>query len=244
MSSPDRKGFVLKTRFVIALVAYTISDESVDVFSFSNKWLFSETLATILCSQYDLHGKTSITNDELLYALSERSNKIHMEFGISGINEPYALNSCNIFRYGYQVQGRSQWFYFIERVPRSSTRNKSVPSTTITFPISRDLIEAGSDNTTLSIPSPPDRRRRRSSSRSSSNSIDNVHAAKRVKVNNNVTQPISDKNWYSERMKYHEMVVAKVSQFGVFCTGGVRGIPRTALDLKEMERILHNDDGT
>ena len=97
MSNPDRKGFVLKTRFVIALVAYTISDESVDVFSFSNKWLFSETFAIILCSRYDLHGKTSITNDELLYTLSERNNKILMEFGISGtINEPYAINSCKV----------------------------------------------------------------------------------------------------------------------------------------------------
>ena len=134
MSSPDRKGCVLKTRFVIALIAYTISDESVDVFSFSNKLLFSETLATILCSCYDLHDKTSITNDELLYALSERNNKILMEFGISRINEPYAINSCKIFRYGYQVQGQSQWFYFIERGPRRSTRNKSVPCTT-TSPI-------------------------------------------------------------------------------------------------------------
>ena len=102
-----------------------------------------------------------------------------------------------------------------------------MPCTTITFPISHDLIEAGSD-TTLSIPSPPDhRRRRRWSSRSSSKSIytSNDHATKRVKVNNRITQPISDKIWYSERMVYHEMVVAKVLQFGVFCTGGVRGIP-------------------
>ena len=53
----------------------------------------------------------------------------------------------------------------------------------------------------------------------------NDHATKRVKVNNRITQPISDKIWYSERMVYHEMVVAKVLQFGVFCTGGVRGIP-------------------
>ena len=216
MSRPDQKGFVLKTHFVIALVVYTISDEtSIDVFTFSaNKWLFSETpLATILCSQYDLHGKTSITNDELLYALSDRSNKIHMEFfGISRINEPYALlNSCNIFRYGYQLQGRSQWFYFIERGPRHSTWNKSVSFTMITCPsISRDLIEVAGSDTTLSIPSPLDCRRHRRLSRRSalSNSIDNAHAVKRVKVNNNVTtQPISDKNWYSERMKYHKMVV-------------------------------------
>ena len=246
MSSPDGKGFVLKSRFAIALVAYTISDESVDVFSFSNKWLFSETLATILCSHYDLHGETSITNDELLYALSERCNKIHMEFGISGINEPYALNSCNIFRYVYQVEGRSQWFYLIRRGPRRSTRNMDVTCNTRTLPTSSDLIQAGS-GTTLSIPSPPDHRRRRSrrESKSSSNSNDNDRASKKVKLNNNnVTQPISNKIWYSERMTYHEMVVARVSRLGVFCTGGIRGIPRTALDLKEMERILHVNDGT
>ena len=81
----------------------------------------------------------------------------------------------------------------------------------ITCPsISRDLIEVAGSDTTLSIPSPLDCRRHRRLSRRSalSNSIDNAHAVKRVKVNNNVTtQPISDKNWYSERMKYHKMVV-------------------------------------
>ena len=54
-----QKGQISKIEFVVALVSHAIFDDK--IFAFANQWLFSETLATILCSIYNLSGPTSFT---------------------------------------------------------------------------------------------------------------------------------------------------------------------------------------
>ena len=51
-----------------------------------------------------------ITSDEIVDAMIERKKNIHSEYGINGVNGPFRFNSTNVFRYEYQVHGRTQWF--------------------------------------------------------------------------------------------------------------------------------------
>ena len=124
----ERKGQNSRTEFIIALVTYSISDDN--IFAFANKWLFSETLATALYSVYSLEGPTSFSQDELVFALSEKNRRLHLDYGISGINErSFALNSSNILKYDYQVYGRTQWFYYI-LAEKGKPTTHSIPTVT------------------------------------------------------------------------------------------------------------------
>ena len=51
--------------------------------------------------------------DGIVDAMSERKKNIHTEYDIHGVTEPFMINSTNLFRYEYQVHGRTQWFFNI-----------------------------------------------------------------------------------------------------------------------------------
>ena len=56
--------------FIVALVAYSITDDK--MLAFTSRWLFSETLATVLYSIYNLHSPVSFSQDNLVCVLDER----------------------------------------------------------------------------------------------------------------------------------------------------------------------------
>ena len=114
MSNTERKEPVSKASFIVALVAHTVKNENDRLFAYSNKWLYSETVATILCSMYNLNGPTFITEVELNRALSSHKIELHREFGIAGIHsDSFHFNFDRIYRHVYQVNGINQWFYYI-----------------------------------------------------------------------------------------------------------------------------------
>ena len=68
----------------------------------------------------------SITSDEIVDAMIERNKNIQAVYGIHGVTEPFTINSTNVFRYKYQVHGRTQWLFYInsirEGVPTQSSQ--------------------------------------------------------------------------------------------------------------------------
>ena len=105
-SNTEWKGLVLKMSFVVALIVHTVSDDS--FFAFSNNWLFSKRLATIIWFIYNLYGTIFITSEKIVDATSEKNKNIHTEYGIHGVTDPFMINSTNVFRYVYQVHGSTQ----------------------------------------------------------------------------------------------------------------------------------------
>jgi len=252
---------VSKSRFIVALVAHTVSIDD-KFFEYANKWLHSETLTTILCCLYNLDGPTSFMEIELNYALARREERYQNAFGIGGINQPFHENTCNIFKYEYkQDDGTRQYFYYIKsnvtkggvptwssyvkHTPKSSLQGRQISRRHISRKQSSDEI---SDNQ-ISLLSPPSLQSRRSSrrciprNRSSDEISDDqiIPVGKRAKVNHdiedghNITQPIVNAQWFKERMAYHENVVSKVATSGPHKGSYKDGISE---ELKDMQRNL------
>ena len=95
-SNTEGKGFVLKTGFAVSLVAHTVSGYI--LFALENNMLLRERISTILYCIYNLDGSMLITSDEIADAMSERNKNIHSKYGIHGVNEPFTINSTNLFR--------------------------------------------------------------------------------------------------------------------------------------------------
>lgn len=113
--SPERKGYELRTRFIVAILAHAICDKGSSMHSFANKWLQSDTLATILCCNYRFSSDLLFTGNDIVTAFVQKKEKLHTEFGLDGVHQPFALNHCNLYKYEYQVQGRSHYFFYIHQ---------------------------------------------------------------------------------------------------------------------------------
>ena len=96
-SNTENNDFVRKTRFMVVLIAHTVSDES--LFAFVKKLLCIKTLATIIYCIYNLNEPISITSDEIVDAMSERKKNLHAGYGIHGVTDTFKINSTNVFRY-------------------------------------------------------------------------------------------------------------------------------------------------
>jgi len=113
--SPERKGFVLETRFIVAILAHAICDKGSSMHSFANMWLHSDTLAAILCCTYRFVPDLLFTGHDIVTAFGQRKWKLHKEFGLDGVHQPFALNHCNLYKYEFQIQGRSHYFFYIHQ---------------------------------------------------------------------------------------------------------------------------------
>ena len=76
-SNTEGKVFVLKMRFIVALVAHTVSGDS---------------LFTIIWCIYNLDGTMLITSDEIVDTKSEMKKNLHAEYGIDGVTDPFKIN--------------------------------------------------------------------------------------------------------------------------------------------------------
>ncbi len=90
--SPERKGYELRTRFIVAILAHAICDKGSSMHSFANKWLQSDTLATILCCNYRFSSDLLFTGNDIVTAFVQKKEKLHTEFGLDGVHQPFALN--------------------------------------------------------------------------------------------------------------------------------------------------------
>ncbi len=102
--SPERKGYELRTRFIVAILAHAICDKGSSMHSFANTWLQSDTLATILCCNYRFSSDLLFTGNDIVTAFVQKKEKLHTEFGLDCVHQPFALNHFNLYKYEYQVQ--------------------------------------------------------------------------------------------------------------------------------------------
>ena len=94
-SNTEGKGFVLKMRFILALIKHNFSDDS--LFSFSKHCLFSEKLATIIRWFYNLDGTISIMSDKIVDTMSNRRKHLHAKYGIYGVLLSHSQSNQQIY---------------------------------------------------------------------------------------------------------------------------------------------------